>query len=171
MEKDLTSPAGNIRLASNDPLAKPIIHGNYLTDPMDLTVLVEGIEIALSLANTSAMAKYNMTLSDGPLPACSRFPFPSKEYFACAARQDTGPENHQAGSCKMGPSSDPMAVVDNRLRVYGIRNLRVADASIMPQVQKTARSFGVEPAADYRRDSERIAEIYFSFFHSLADLP
>lgn len=101
---------------------------------MDVTILVEGIQIALSLANTSAMAKYNMTLNHSPLPACSRYPYLSKQYWACAVRQDTGPENHQAGSCKMGPHNDPMAVVDNRLRVYGIRNLRVADASIMPQV-------------------------------------
>lgn len=129
-----TCPPGNLRLASNDPLAKPIIRGNYLSDPMDVTILIEGIEIALSLANTSAMAKYNMTLSNSPSPACSAYPFLSKEYWACAVRQDTGPENHQAGSCKMGPSNDPMAVVDHRLRVHGIRNLRVADASIMPQV-------------------------------------
>lgn len=127
-------PSGNLRLASNDPLAKPIIWGNYLSDPMDMAILVQGIEIALSLANSSAMAKYNMTLSINPLPACSGYTPLSKDYWACVVRQDTGPENHQAGSCKMGPPHDPMAVVDNRLRVYGIRNLRVADASIMPQV-------------------------------------
>lgn len=61
--------------------------------------------------------------------------FLTPEYWDCAIRQDTGPENHPAGSCKMGPPSDPMAVVDPELRVYGIRGLRVADASIMPQVE------------------------------------
>ncbi|GAB1862357.1 Glucose-methanol-choline oxidoreductase N-terminal domain-containing protein [Camponotus japonicus] len=125
---------GNLRLASNDPFAKPIIWGNYLSDPMDMAILIQGIEIALSLANSSAMAKYNMTLNINPLPACSGYTPLSKDYWACVVRQDTGPENHQAGSCKMGPPHDPMAVVDNRLRVYGIKNLRVADASIMPQV-------------------------------------
>lgn len=102
---------------------------------MDVAILIEGIQIALSLANTSAMAKYNMTLNNRQLPACSAYPFLSKEYWACAVRQDTGPENHQAGSCKMGPlASDPMAVVNYRLMVKGVENLRVADASIMPQV-------------------------------------
>lgn len=48
--------------------------------------------------------------------------------------QDTGPENHQAGSCKMGPVNDPWAVVDNELKVYGVKYLRVADTSIMPKV-------------------------------------
>lgn len=41
--------------------------------------------------------------------------------------------NHQAGSCKMGPDSDPMAVVDHELRVKGVSGVRVADASVMPQ--------------------------------------
>lgn len=121
-------------MASNDPLAKPVIYGNYLTDPLDVAILVEGIQIALSFGNTTAMAKYNMTLSNHPLEACSRYPFLSNDYWSCAVRQDTGPENHQAGSCKMGPSSDPMAVVDPQLRVHGVRGLRVADTSIMPQV-------------------------------------
>ncbi|KAK1137672.1 hypothetical protein K0M31_002169 [Melipona bicolor] len=125
---------GVLRLASNDPLAKPLIYGNYLTDPLDVAILIEGIQIALSFGNTTAMAKYNMTLSNHPLEACSRYPFLSNDYWNCAVRQDTGPENHQAGSCKMGPSSDPMAVVDPRLRVHGIRGLRVADTSIMPRV-------------------------------------
>lgn len=125
---------GHLRLASNNPLEDPIMWGNYLSDPMDVAILVEGINIALSLANTSALAKYNMTLNNAPLPACSRYPFLSNDYWSCAVRQNTGPENHQAGSCKMGPQSDPLAVVDQNLRVYGIRNLRVADTSIMPQV-------------------------------------
>lgn len=49
--------------------------------------------------------------------------------------QDTGPENHQAGSCKMGPRNDPWSVVDPELRVYGVKGLRVADTSIMPKVR------------------------------------
>nr|XP_033205998.1 glucose dehydrogenase [FAD, quinone]-like isoform X2 [Bombus vancouverensis nearcticus] len=125
---------GTLRLATNDPLAKPIIHGNYLSDPLDMAILLEGIQIALSFGNTTAMAKYNMTLSNQPLSACSQYPFLSNDYWRCAVRQETGPENHQAGSCKMGPASDPMAVVDPLLRVHGIKGLRVADTSIMPQV-------------------------------------
>lgn len=121
-------------MASNDPFEKPVIRGNYLTDPMDEAVLLHGIQIALSLSNTSALAKYNMTLSNAPLPACSQHAYPSDDYWRCAIREDTGPENHQAGSCKMGPATDRMAVVDPRLRVHGIRGLRVADTSIMPRV-------------------------------------
>lgn len=125
---------GTLRLASNDPLAKPIIHANYLNDPVDAAILIEGIQIALSLSNTTTMSKYNMTLSHTPVPACSQYQFLSNDYWNCAIQQDTGPENHQAGSCKMGPASDPMAVVDPQLKVHGIKGLRVADTSIMPAV-------------------------------------
>lgn len=60
------------------------------------------------------------------------FRYDSDDFWQCAARYYTGPENHQAGTCKMGPSSDPMAVVDSKLQVYGIEGLRVMDASVMP---------------------------------------
>lgn len=123
-----------MRLASNNPLIYPIIHGNYLTNLRDVAILVEGIQISLSLANTTALKKYNITLANPPIAACSHFPYLSIEYWSCAVTQDTGPENHQAGSCKMGPPNDPMAVVDPELRVYGIKGLRVADTSIMPKV-------------------------------------
>lgn len=56
------------------------------------------------------------------------------EYWDCQFRYLTRPENHQAGTCKMGPASNPLAVVDPGLRVHGVQGLRVADASIMPQV-------------------------------------
>ena len=62
----------------------------------------------------------------------SRYHLNSDAYWECIIRAKTGPENHQAGTCKMGPESDPEAVVNNELRVHGISNLRVADASIFP---------------------------------------
>lgn len=58
--------------------------------------------------------------------------FGSDAYWECYIRAKTGPENHQAGTCKMGPATDADAVVDPQLRVHGVPNIRVADPSIFP---------------------------------------
>ncbi|XP_057338233.1 glucose dehydrogenase [FAD, quinone]-like isoform X2 [Microplitis mediator] len=125
---------GFIRLADNNPVSKPIIQANYFQDPQDVAVLIEGIQLAISLMNSSELAKFNLTLINPSIQACSQFMYLSEEYWSCVVKQDTGPENHQAGSCKMGPVNDPMAVVDSKLKVHGINGLRVADTSIMPKV-------------------------------------
>ena len=67
-------------------------------------------------------------------PQCVHLhPF-SDAYWECAARHITHNFDHDVGTCAMGPPSDPNAVVDPELRVYGVPNLRVADASIMPTI-------------------------------------
>lgn len=58
--------------------------------------------------------------------------YDTDEFWECAVKYYTGPENHQACSCRMGPKSDPMAVVDNKLLVHGLTNVRIVDASAMP---------------------------------------
>lgn len=100
----------------------------------DIKVLVEGIKFAIKLSETTPLKAYGMKLDTKHVEGCERYEFGCQEYWECAVRQNTGPENHQAGSCKMGPLRDPMAVVDHELRVHGVRGLRVIDASIMPKV-------------------------------------
>lgn len=125
---------GQITLRSRDPLDTPKIVVNYLQEEHDLKVLVEGVKFAVRLSQTSPLQPYGIRLDTTKVKACEKLTFNTQEYWECAVRQDTFGENHQAGSCKMGPASDPMAVVDHELRVHGIRNLRVMDASIMPKV-------------------------------------
>lgn len=125
---------GRVSLASKDPLEYPTIWMNYLGESEDVDRLVEGIKLALALAETEAMKSNNFTLSATPVAACSDYKFATTEYWRCAVHQSAQPEHHHVGTCKMGPKTDPMAVVDPRLRVYGIKGLRVADASIMPMV-------------------------------------
>jgi len=107
---------------------------NYLTDERDVKTLVEGIKFAIKLSQTTPLQQYGMRLDKTVVKGCEAPAFGSDAYWECAVRQNTGPENHQAGSCKMGPSHDPMAVVNHELRVHGIRGLRVMDTSIMPKV-------------------------------------
>lgn len=109
---------GYITLASSDPLAPPKIVANYLTEEHDIRVLVEGIKFAIRLSETEPLRAYGMHVDTEPVKGCESLLFGSDEYWECAVRHNTGPENHQAGSCKMGPKRDPFAVVDHELRVY-----------------------------------------------------
>lgn len=70
----------------------------------------------------------------------------------CQIRAATGPENHQSGTCKLGPSIDPSAVVDSELRIHGISNIRVADASIFPIVPNSNPIAGIMMVAEKAAD-------------------
>ncbi|XP_011262046.1 glucose dehydrogenase [FAD, quinone] [Camponotus floridanus] len=125
---------GYLRLRNNDPLSKPLIYPKYLTHPDDAAALVEAIKFSIRLSESQALKRYGFDLDRTPVKNCEHLKFGCDDYWECAIRHDTAPENHQAGSCKMGPPDDPLAVVDNQLRVRGVRGVRVADTSIMPQV-------------------------------------
>ncbi|XP_015585224.1 glucose dehydrogenase [FAD, quinone] [Cephus cinctus] len=129
-----TRSRGRLTLASKDPLDDPHIWSNDLEDPLDVKVVVEGLNVLLDLANSTVMRKHNLTLATAPRAECAQHVFPSNAYWSCAVHQDTRTENHQVGSCKMGPRSDPTSVVDPELKVHGLDGIRVADASVMPIV-------------------------------------
>lgn len=76
----------------------------------------------------------NATLNPNRIPGCAHLEWLSDDSWRCMARYYSQTIYHPVGTAKMGPASDPEAVVDARLRVYGVRNLRVIDASIMPQI-------------------------------------
>ena len=125
---------GYIRLNSADPFDQPIINPNYYKDPYDLKVTIEGIKLALALSRTRPFRKLGSTFYSKHFPGCEHYKMYTDEYWACWVRSYSVTLAHTAGTCKMGPDSDPKAVVDPLLRVRGIRNLRVADTSIMPMV-------------------------------------
>ena len=75
-----------------------------------------------------------MILMDKPLPACRQFEFGIRDYWIYVVMKYTTFFSHVVGTCKMGPKSDPEAVVNERLKVYGIDSLRVVDAAIMPKI-------------------------------------
>nr|CAD7455007.1 unnamed protein product [Timema tahoe] len=74
-------------------------------------------------------------VSTTPLDACSHFIYASDDYWRCVVLSYGQPGWHVCGSCKMGPPSDPNAVVDHELKVNGVEGLRVIDASIIPSIQ------------------------------------
>uniref|UniRef100_A0A1B6DKE4 Glucose-methanol-choline oxidoreductase N-terminal domain-containing protein n=1 Tax=Clastoptera arizonana TaxID=38151 RepID=A0A1B6DKE4_9HEMI len=125
---------GRIMLRSKNPMHYPLIDANYFDDPLDIATLVEGVKIALKVSQGSAFRQFNSRLHRIPIPGCHQLKFSSDAYWECAIRHISMTIYHPVGTCKMGPIGDPEAVVDPRLRVHGISNLRVIDASIMPNI-------------------------------------
>ena len=117
---------GTIMAQSPDPLQYPAIRPNYLSAPSDLRVLISGIDQTRKIFSQPAMAPYTVE-ETVPGPGIA-----SEAQFAEFARNAGTNVFHPVGTCKMG--TDPMAVVDPRLRVIGVSGLRVIDASIMPAV-------------------------------------
>ncbi|XP_066156011.1 glucose dehydrogenase [FAD, quinone]-like [Euwallacea fornicatus] len=126
---------GFIRLNDTDPvLGAPLIHANTFYEEIDLRRIVEGVKQSLNLLRTNALQKLGYSLVTTPLPACQHLSFGTDEYWACVAQAYTATIFHPVGTCKMGPAEDSKAVVSPRLKVHGIQNLRVIDASIMPKI-------------------------------------
>lgn len=125
---------GFIRLQTKSPFHYPIIDTNYFKDPFDVATLVEGAKIARRVAEASVFKQFGTRIYTKPMPNCKHLKFWSDAYIECHARTLSMTIYHPVGTAKMGPSWDPGAVVDPRLRVYGIGGLRVIDASIMPTI-------------------------------------
>jgi choline dehydrogenase len=118
--------SGEIRLRSADPFAAPIIDPKYFSDARDLEHLVAGVKLTREIAATSPL-KEMLGAEVFPGPAVQ-----SDDDLRDLVRQSSQTIFHPSGTCKMGV--DEMAVVDHELRVHGLRGVRVADASIMPQI-------------------------------------
>jgi choline dehydrogenase len=119
---------GTIALRSADPLAGPLIRANYLQAQADVDALVHGARLARLLGASTA---YDDLRAEEVEPGRTARSVADLERFA---RQKADTIYHPAGTCRMGPASDPDAVVDAQLRVHGVDGLRVADASVMPEV-------------------------------------
>ncbi|KZC09322.1 Glucose dehydrogenase [acceptor] [Dufourea novaeangliae] len=126
---------GFLLLNDTDPLwGPPLIYPRSFIAYPDAEIMVEGIEVALNLFRTRSFREHGLRLIDVPLPGCRHFRFGTRDYWKCVAMEYTATIYHPVGTCKMGPKWDPEAVVDPRLRVYGVFGLRVVDASVMPKI-------------------------------------
>ncbi|KAF5286202.1 hypothetical protein FQA39_LY16372 [Lamprigera yunnana] len=125
---------GWVRLKSKDPKVHVDINPNYFTHKEDIDTLIAGIRIGLNVSDTKAFQRFNSRCHRTPFPGCRQYTFDTDEFWECSIRHFTFTIYHPTSTNKMGPPTDPDAVVDHRLRVYGINNLRVIDASIMPTI-------------------------------------
>jgi choline dehydrogenase len=128
----LPDGSGYVRLASADPGVQPSFHYCYLQHPNDIRRVREGLRLAMRLLE-----------SDVYKDVADRRIHPTDDILAdddaldCWIRQTVGTARHVSGTCKMGPDTDPMAVVDQYCRVKGIQGLWVADASVMPRIPRS----------------------------------
>jgi choline dehydrogenase-like flavoprotein len=121
---------GFIRLRSTDPADAPVIKLNYLSTDEDRRVAADSLRVARRIVAQPALAKYR---PDEYLPGLDAAPDDDASLVKAAGAIGTT-IFHPVGTAKMGRETDPLAVVDERLRVIGLEGLRVIDASIMPTI-------------------------------------
>ena len=119
---------GYVRASTLDPFVDPLIQPNYLSHPTDQKTLVAGIKLARGLLRTPELAPWFVSET---LPGADA---KTDDDILAFARQYGTTSFHVVGTCRMGPATDPAAVVDDQLRVHGVNALRVVDASVMPNI-------------------------------------
>ena len=122
--------AGSIELESSDPKDKPLIRTGYLTDEnkQDIKTLREGIKMARKIVSTQPFDQFRGE---------EVFPGPAVQSdvdIENYIRESVHTSNAVVGTCKMSHDADDMGVVTPQLRVRGVKNLRVIDASVMPKI-------------------------------------
>ncbi|XP_072381726.1 glucose dehydrogenase [FAD, quinone]-like [Diabrotica undecimpunctata] len=127
---------GKVILKNKNPRDHPLIFNGLLSDKNDedLNTMLEGIRVLEKLIETSPVKKFHPQIAKLNLPACDKYEFRSDDYWRCSIRYLSTHIYHPTSTCSMGPKDDGTSVVDPRLRVHGIKRLRVADASIMPKI-------------------------------------
>ena len=135
----LPEGSGFVRLASADPGVQPEFNYQYLQHPDDIRRVREGLRFGISILESEEfkdVVDHLIQPTDDILA--------DDDAFSTWIRQTVGTSRHVSGTCKMGPDSDPTAVVDQYCRVKGVQGLWVADASVAPKIP---RSGGMHPTA------------------------
>ena len=160
---------GSLKIKSKDPFEKPSIVFNYLSTKEDEQEWVEAIRVARNILSQHAMDSYNGgEISPGPSVQ-------TDEEILDWVRKDGETALHPSCSAKMGPASDPMSVVDPlTMKVHGMENLRVVDASAMPRTTNGNIHAPVlmlaEKAADIIRGKEPLEPQYVDYYkHGVSD--
>lgn len=153
---------GKIEVRGYNAMEHPKIFSKYFSDDRDMKTFIEGIKKVVEIINTPTFKAMNAELKRIKYENCDKFDLGSDDYWECMARTVTYNVYHPVGTAKMGQASDPGSVVDSRLKVYGVNNLRVADASIMPTIPSVNTNAAVmmiaERAADFIKEDHGVIE-------------
>jgi choline dehydrogenase len=123
------STAGQLRLTSADPHVQPALDYRYLSDHWDRARMRAAVRLVITLSRHRA---YRSLIAERMTPA--EQDLASDDTLDAWLLTHATTQHHSSGTCKMGPASDPMAVVDQHGRVHGLDGVRVVDAAVMPDV-------------------------------------
>lgn len=128
--------SGYVKIVSSDwkIYRPPEIYPRYLDDFEDIFTVRRAIRILQRMSETEILKKNEAELHRMNLPECDKLKYDGDDYWECYIRHMTITLYHPVGTAKMGPSGDPSAVVDSRLKVKKVSGLRVVDGSIMPVI-------------------------------------
>lgn len=125
---------GSVRLASKNYLDDPLIIPNHFHEREDIETVIRGLRYQLKFRKTKAFKEAGATLMNFDLPECRKYPLESDDHLKCYITYMGANCYHSVGTTRMGPETDPNAVVNSALKVHGLLNLRVGDNSIMPNI-------------------------------------
>ena len=129
---ELPHGAGYLRLASSDPTVQPTFNYQYLQHPEDMRRMRDGVRLGAKMLESDAykdVCETRLTPTDEILG--------SDDSLDLWIKQVVGTARHVSGTCRIGPDSDPVAVVDQHCKVKNIEGLWIADSSVMPQVPRS----------------------------------
>ncbi|CAH2106572.1 unnamed protein product [Euphydryas editha] len=127
------SSRGSIYLNTSNAYDHPIINASYYGETKDLQDTIDGMKILTKIVETPYFKSINAFIPRINIPQCNHYDFDSDLYWKCYIINTCGTIYHPVGTSKMGPNPKD-SVVDNFLKVHGVKGLRVIDASIMPSI-------------------------------------
>ncbi len=138
---------GYVRLTSRDPAAPLEIDHCYFSEPADLQALCDGVEYCEEMMQSPPL----VTMFSGPMPD-HPYVWTTRQELGEHVKRRVGTSFHPSSTCKMGPDSDQMAVVDQAGKIKGLQGLRVVDASIFPYSPRCNLHFPVIAIAEKLAD-------------------
>jgi len=134
--------SGTVSLTSPDPTVLPRVEHRHYSEEEDLARMCDGIEMAMEIYSSPSLAAIVEPLEEG------RWMWSDSKALEGLIRERSQTTNHCSGTAKMGPASDPLAVVDASGHVYGAENLVVADSSLFPACPRGNIHFPVVAVAE-----------------------
>lgn len=146
---------GHVMLNSTDYLfGTPLIYPNYLKYATDEVKLLEGIQVMIKLFDSQVFKMAGIEFDPNLIlnSDCHSEEKVTQKFWSCIIKYFSTPAHNYVGTCKMGPSLDPESVVDPQLRIHGISNIRIVDASVIPKITRGATAAPVIMIAEKASD-------------------